>query len=227
MTAITMDNKTDKNISSRNKKRAIFQKVLLVFNILLLIAAVIIAAMVLTGCGPKEPETFPEAEAMVASELESIKTADISKSALKEFAKIAEGDGEAYAEVYIEKLKDFDYEILGSRRPDGEEESDKAIVTVRINTYDFGSVYLQTWSEYIGEERDWLRSEHQFYTNLLTRILSMNGKEFMQDVELVCTDEGDGKWTCDIKGNETLMDAISGGLLLQMKALAEEQEKSE
>ena len=227
MNAITMDNKTNNNISSRNKKRGILQNVLLVFNILLLAAAVVIAAMVLTGCAPKEtePENFPEAEAMVAAELESIKTSDVSKSALKQFAEIAEGDGEAYAEAYIDKLKDFDYEILKSQKV--EDEEGKAIVRVRITTYDFGKVYLDTWTEYIEEERDWLRSEHQLYTNLLTRIISMNKKEFIQEVDIVCTDAGEGNWTCDIKGNETLMDAVSGGLLLQMKELAEEAEKSE
>ena len=65
MTEGIMANKTNKDISSRNKRRRIFRNALTVFNILLLIAAVVIAVMVLTSCS-KEPETFPEAEAAVS-----------------------------------------------------------------------------------------------------------------------------------------------------------------
>lgn len=222
MTAITMDNRTNNNISSRNKKKRIFRNVMMIFNILLLIAAVVIAAMVLTGC-EKEPESYPEAEALVAAELDKIKTADVAESVLKEFADIAEGEGESLAEIYIEKLKDFDYEILGSQKTEGEDNS--VSVRARITTYSFGSVYLDAWTDYMEEEEEWLRSERQLYANMLTRILSLNTKDFIQDVDIVCTDpDGSGKWTTDLKSNEILMNAISGGLLEEMKSIASEEE---
>ena len=79
-----MAKRTDKNLSSKNRKKLIINNVLAVFNILLLIAAVVLAAIVLTGCS-KEPARYPEAEAKVAAELDSIKSADITDDSLKMF----------------------------------------------------------------------------------------------------------------------------------------------
>ena len=119
---------------------------------------------------------------------------------------------------YADKLRDFDYEIVGSRE-DGDEEY-AVLVTARITTYDFGTVYLQTWKDYMAIDED-SRIESQFYTDLFTRFASLSAKNYTSDVDILCVPDGDG-WKTDVKTNEALMNAISGGLVEQMRDLAEE-----
>ena len=212
-----MDNRTNKNISSKNKKKRIVNNVLMVFNILLLIAAVVIAAMVLTGCS-KEPDNYPEAEALVAKELDAIKTADHSDESLKVFTQDVEGELDGtILEGYIEKLQEFDYEILESSKI--EDEDNSVNVKVRITTYDFANAFLKTWNDHMSQEET-NRWQSQFYSFLLLRLASVSTKDHVSDVDVVCVDEkGDGNWTTDLKSNEELMDAIAGGMLSEIKNL--------
>lgn len=214
-----MAKRTDKNISSKSRKKLIINNVLTVFNILLLIAAIVMAVIVLTGCS-KEPERFPEAEAEVAAELDKIKSADMSDDSLKMFTESVSGDFDgSMLEGYVTKLKDFDYEILGSQKT---EEENTVAVDVRITTYDFGNEYLRAWEEHMMQDEA-NRWENQFYSFLLLRLGSVSSKDYVSDAKVICTDpKGDGNWETDIKSNEELMNAVSGGMLNEIKNLAKE-----
>ena len=217
MTDTVMENRTNKNISSRNRTKRIFRNILMALTILLLGAAVVIAAMVLTGCS-STPDSYPAAEEQVKKDLDELKNTDNSDavvSSLSEF--VDENDGEAM-KIYLDKVRDFDYEIMGSKAVEGTTKT--AVVTVRINTYDFGNLYLKTWEDFIATE-EWLKNEDVF-DNLLFKFTSLTSKDFATDVDITCKDpEDNDNWETDInKDNEALMDALSGGMLGTMKSLA-------
>lgn len=214
-----MNNRTDKNLSSRSRRKRTLNKVLTAINILLLAAAVAIAVMVLTGCS-KEPEACPEAEVVTSSELDKLKSADVADDSLKAFTEDVSGEYDgSMLEGYIEKLKDFDYEILGSQKAEDENSAD---VLVKITTYDFGNEYLKAWNEHMSQdETD--RWQSQFYSFLLLRLGSVSNKDYVSEIKVTCTDpEGDGNWQTDLKSNEELMNAISGGMLNEIKNLAKD-----
>ena len=223
MMDITMNNETNNKISSRGRKMRIFRKILLVLNILLLIAAVVIAAMVLTGCS-KEPETFPEAEAAVQNALNEIKNNEDSEATFKKITELAgtKEEGEALS-GYIDKLKEFEYELVNTTKL----EDGKVCVTARITTYDFGNAYISTWNEFI-QMNDSLTKENEFISNLMFKCASMTKKDFVTDVDIICTDpKGDGNWETDVKNNESLMNALSGGMVDAMKSIAEDSGSEE
>lgn len=217
-----MDNRTDKTISSRNYKKRIINKLLTILNILLLIAAVVIAVMVLTGCS-KEPENYPEAEALVDTRLNEIKTADNSDAAIKSFIELAGTEDEELLGGYLTKLRDFDYEILGSKKDENDENA--VIVTVRVSTYDFGNAYLSTWKEFLEMDEYHEGTQNDlFMRSLMYKCTALNSKDFLTDVDVVCTDpDGSGNYETDLKSNDEMMNAISGGMMEQIKLLAEEE----
>ena len=217
-----MDNRTDKTISSRNNKKRIINKLLTIINILLLIAAVVIAVMVLTGCS-KEPENYPEAEALVDTRLNEIKTADNSDAAIKSFIELAGTEDEELLGGYLTKLRDFDYEILGSKKDENDENA--VIVTVRVSTYDFGNAYLSTWKEFLEMDEYHEGTQNDlFMRSLMYKCTALNSKDFLTDVDVVCTDsDGSGNYETDLKSNDEMMNAISGGMMEQIKLLAEEE----
>ena len=219
MTDITMDNRTNNNISSRNRTKRIVRNILMIFNILLLGAAVVIAAMVLTGCS-STPDSYPEAESQVSKDLDELKNADNLDSVLSSMSEFINDKESEAMKVYLDKVRDFDYEIMGSKAVEGTTKT--AIVTVRINTYDFGNLYLKTWEDYIATE-EWLQNDDVF-DNLLFKFTSLNSKDYTTDVDITCKDtEENDNWETDInKDNEALMDALSGGMLGTMKKLAED-----
>ncbi|MBR2674956.1 MAG: hypothetical protein IKE52_05825 [Mogibacterium sp.] len=223
-----MNNQNNKNISTHNEISSSFKT-------LMLTAAFLIVLVVLAGCNA-EPETYPEAEAKVGEELELIKKAEPADEAF-EALKIAAGelDG-SILEGYLDKVKDFDYEIVGSQKAEAGTDSSNGsdsdsdgdsnggsentcVVRVRITTYDFANEYLKAWNEYMTvEEGD--RWQSQFYTNLLLRLASVSNKDYVSDVDIICRDDnGDGRWTSDFKTNEELMNALSGGMLNEIKIL--------
>lgn len=217
-----MDNRTDKTISSRNNKKRKINKLLTILNILLLIAAVVIAVMVLTGCS-KEPENYPEAEALVDTRLNEIKTADNSDAAIKSFIELAGTEDEELLGGYLTKLRDFDYEILGSKKDENDENA--VIVTVRVSTYDFGNAYLSTWKEFLEMDEYHEGTQNDlFMRSLMYKCTALNSKDFLTDVDVVCTDpDGSGNYETDLKSNDEMMNAISGGMMEQIKLLAEEE----
>ena len=48
-------------------------------------------------------------------------------------------------------------------------------------------------------------------------------KNYIKDVDIVAIDPiGNGEWITDISGNEELQDALFGGMIGEMKSLADE-----
>ena len=196
----------------------ILRKSLMALTILLLAAAVVMAVMLLTGCS-KEPESYPEAEEYVKEQLEAIKNADADDGIIKSLTEDVSGDFDgAMLEGYIDKLKEFDYEIIDSSKAKSEEGT-AAAVTVRITTYDFGNEFLKAWNEHMSQDEE-DRWQSQFYSFLLIRLSSVSSKDFTSRINVICTDANDdGNWKTDIKGNEDLMNAISGGMMNEIKNL--------
>ena len=98
----------------------------------MLLALVLFA---LASCGSGDDD-LAEAEETVRAELEALKSEDTK---VPQFADFSEDVSEEMLQSYAEKLKDFDYMISGSRKSD---DGESVVVSVDINTYDFGSVYL-------------------------------------------------------------------------------------
>ena len=183
---------------------------------IILLLAMLLALMpaVLASCESGSND-FAEAETEVSSELEALKSGNVE---VPQVADSTEGVSETMLSVYAEKLRDFDYMIAGSGySKDGK----SVVVTVNITTYDFGSVYLETWNDRMKVEEG-LRSDAQFYTDLFTRFASLSAKNYTGQAAIVCTKGEDGEWTTDVKTNQGLINAISGGLVEEMTDLAEQ-----
>lgn len=179
---------------------------------LMMLLAFMPVAMASCESGTNE---FAEAESEVASELEALKSGSTEVPSVTERS---EDVSESMMAAYAEKLRDFDYVIAGSGKS---EDGKSVVVTVNITTYDFGSVYLETWNDRMKIEED-LRYDSQFYSDLFTRFAALSVKNYTGQAAIVCTKGGDGKWTTDVKTNPDLINAISGGLVAEMTDLAEE-----
>ena len=178
----------------------------------------IMAAMlwVITSCSNSNSEDYADAELAVKTDLEALKN---DHNALPKVEEFSDDVSEAMLEAYVEKLRDFDYEITGSEKS---EDGDSVLVTVRITTYDLGSVYLETWNDQMKIDKN-ARYESQFYTNLFTRIASLTTKDYTGTATIVCRENGDsGEWTTDVRTNSSLMNAISGGMVAEMVNLSED-----
>lgn len=184
--------------------------------IMLFVILLALTPAVLSSCYSGSNE-FAEAEAAVTEELEALKSGSGDMSAVTRFSEDA-GISEAMTEAYAEKLRDFDYVIAGSGVS---EDGESVIVTVNITTYDFGSVYLETWNDRMKMDES-LRSDSQFYGDLFTRFASMSVKNYTGQAEIKCTHDEEGGWTTDMKSNPGLIDAVSGGMVTEMAELAEE-----
>ena len=182
--------------------------------ILLLVMLLALMPAVLSSCDNGTNE-FAEAETEVTTELEAIKSGNAE---VPQLADPEEGVSETMLAVYAEKLRDFDYIIAGSGKS---KDGNSVIVTVNITTYDFGSVYLETWNDQMKIEEG-LRYDSRFYSDLFTRFASLNSKNYVGQAAIVCTKDENGEWTTDIKTYEGLINAISGGLVKEMTDLAEE-----
>ena len=182
--------------------------------ILLLAMLMALMPLALASCGSSSNE-FTEAETQVTQELEALKAGGAE---VPEVADASEEVSETMLSMYAEKLRDFDYVIAGSGKS---EDGNSVIVTVNITTYDFGSVYLETWNDRMKLEEG-LRYESQFYNDLFTRFAALSVKNYTGQAAIVCTKDDSGEWTTDVKTNQDLIDAISGGLITEMKDLAEE-----
>lgn len=183
---------------------------------IILLLAMLLAFLLVafTSCDSGSND-FAEAEAKVTEELEALKSGNAEVPAVTD---PTEGVSETMLSIYAEKLRDFDYIIAGSGKS---EDGNSVIVTVNITTYDFGSVYLETWNDRMKIEEG-LRYESQFYSDLFTRFASLNSKNYVGQAAIVCTKEENGEWTTDVKTNQALINAISGGLVEEMTDLAEE-----
>ena len=184
--------------------------------------AVIIAALlclpVLPGCSPMN-----DAEKKVSNELEALQSSDYVGAEVMDLRDSLSDEGKENFDGFLKKLKAFDFEITGSEEDDGKDD-DYTLVSVKIRTYDFGREYLAAWTEFLKANGD-TESEDMtaFYEMLFSRLNSLDGKDCINYVTIVCIDPLDnGEWIANIKENEELQDAIFGGMMSEMKALAAE-----
>lgn len=171
------------------------------------------------GCAAKS-----DAEKKVAAELDALKTSESIGIEVSGLKSSLSDEGRENFDTFLKKLKDFDYEITGvSEDPEG----DAAAVTVRIITYDFGREYLAEWTEYLKEHDDAVSGDGElidFYEELFERLAAAEKKDCIKDVDITCAKPLDnGEWIANIKDNEKLQDAVFGGMLSEMKTLADEQ----
>lgn len=172
------------------------------------------AALASCGSGTNE---FAEAEEQVAKELDALKSGSGDMPAMTKISEDME-ISESLMASYAEKLRDFEYVIAGS----GKSEDGKSVnVTVIITTYDFGSVYLETWNDRMKIEES-QRYDNQFFGDLFTRFASLSVKNYTGQAVIACTRGEDGNWATDIKTNPGLVNAISGGMVAEMTELAED-----
>ena len=174
--------------------------------------------LMLAGCS-----SMNDAEKKVSKELKALKETD---SAGKEIMIVRDSlseEGRENFDGFLKKLRDFDFEITGSEES-ADEDDDSTVVSVRIKTYAFGREYLAAWTEYLkanpGTKPEELTA---FYELLFSRLNSLDEKEYLKTIQIVCIDPLDnGEWIANIKENKELQDAVFGGMMSEMEALAAE-----
>ena len=185
-----------------------------------MLATLLIACLILGGCSQK---SAPEQK--VTDELNGLKTSESVGSEVITLRDSLSDEGKDAFDGFLKKLRDFDYEITCCEERNGEDGS-YTVVTVRIRTYDFGKEYLATWTDYLKEHKDTIDKESDltdFYEELFKRLSALDERSYIRDVEIVCMDPiENGEWIAGIKDNEDLQDAVFGGMMGEMKALAEE-----
>lgn len=202
---------TDRRTAKQNKRMTAVRLAAFLLCLLMLVMT--------TACAAKS-----DAEKKVAAELDALKTSEAIGSEVSDLKNSLSDEGRENFDAFLKKLKGFDYEITGvSEDP----ENDAATVTVRIVTYDFGREYLSEWTEYLKGHDDAVAGDGElmdFYEELFARLASVEKKDCIKDVEITCVKPLDnGEWVANINENEKLQDAVFGGMLSEMKTLAEEQ----
>ncbi|MBQ6150603.1 MAG: hypothetical protein IJJ03_03005 [Mogibacterium sp.] len=185
------------------------------------IAAVLAAVLCLlafAGCSPMN-----DAEKKVSKELKALQASDYLGDEVIDLRDSLSDEGRENFDGFLKKLRDFDFEITGSEEDD-DKDDDYTLVSVKIKTYDFGREYLAAWTEFL-KTNEGIESEDitEFYEMLFTRLNLLNEKDRINYIKIVCIDPlGNGEWVANIKENEELQDAIFGGMMSEMKALAAE-----
>ena len=164
-----------------------------------------------------------DAEKKVSKELKALQASDYLGDEVIDLRDSLSDEGRENFDGFLKKLRDFEFEITGSEEDD-EKDDDYTLVSVKIKTYDFGREYLAAWTEFL-KTNEGTKSEDmtEFYGMLFTRLNSLNEKDRINYIKIVCIDPLDnGEWIANIKENEELQDAIFGGMMSEMKALAAE-----
>ena len=161
-----------------------------------------------------------DAEKKVSKELSALRESQATGSEVLELRDSLSDQGRENFDGFLKKLRDFDYEISGSE--EGKAGDDTTVVNVKIKTYDFGREYLAVWTEYLkANENEKPDDLTEFYELLFARLNSLSEKDHIKTLGIVCADPlGNGEWIANIKENEELQDAVFGGMLSEMKALA-------
>ena len=182
------------------------------------VLAVVLCLLVFAGCSPMN-----DAEKKVSKELKALQASDYLGDEVIDLRDSLSDEGRENFDGFLKKLRDFDFEITGSEEDD-DKDDDYTLVSVKIKTYDFGREYLAAWTEFL-KTNEGIESEDmaEFYEMLFTRLNSLNEKDRINYIKIVCIDPLDnGEWIANIKENEELQDAIFGGMMSEMKALAAE-----
>lgn len=180
--------------------------------------AVLLCLLMLAGC-----TSMTDAEKKVSKELKALQESDSTGSEVITLRDSLSEEGRKNFDGFLKKLKGFDFEITGSEENE-EKGDDYTLVSVKIKTLDFGREYLAAWTEYL-KANEGANSEDltDFYELLFARLNSLDEKEYIKTIQIVCADPLDnGEWIANIKENEELQDAIFGGMISEMKMLAAE-----
>lgn len=171
------------------------------------------SVLMLTGCAGSRA-----AETKAATDLENMRYVELDPATDAEMESILSDQGREYFEMFLGKAGEFDYTITGSDET-AEGDGEAVTVHVRITTYDFGSEYLKSWSEFLessGEEYD----TAALYETLFRNLSNVQTKDYIADVDIKCTQDEDGAWQTDAERNPDLKNAILGGMINEISSLA-------
>ncbi len=198
----------ERSTAKQNRKKLAERLIALLLCVLMLV--------ITAGCSAKS-----DAQKKVARELDALKTSESVGSEVDTLRRALSDEGKASFDAFLKKLRNFDYEITGESVAE-----DHTTVTVRIRTCDFGKEYLATWTGYLREHGDTIGRDDEltgFYEELFARLASLEKKDCIRDVEIVCVEPlGNDEWIANIKDNDQLQEAIFGGMLGEMRTLAGE-----
>lgn len=176
--------------------------------------AVILCLLTFAGCS-----SMNDAEKKVSKELKALQSSEYLGDEVIELRDSLSDEGKSNFDGFLKKLRSFDYEITGS-----EEKGESTLVSVKIKTCGFGREYLAVWTEFLKSNEDTKPEEMTgFYEKLFAGLNSLREKDCINYIKIVCIDPIDnGDWIANIKENEELQDAIFGGMMSEMNALAAE-----
>ena len=180
--------------------------------------AVLLCLPVFTGCS-----RMNGAEKKVSNELKALQSSDYSGDEVMDLRDSLSDEGRENFDGFLKKLRSFDFEITGSEEDD-DKDDDYALVSVKIKTFDFGREYLAVWTEFLKSNEETKPEDMtEFYETLFARLNALSEKDCINHIKIVCIDPLDnGEWIANIKENKELQDAIFGGMLSEMNALAAE-----
>lgn len=168
--------------------------------------------IILTGCSKNE------AEVIVNEELDSMRTLDLDQASVEELEGLLSKEGREYFYEFKRKAADYEYKILGSE----ENDDGTTAVSVQVKTYSFGRIYLETWADYLEDNKGDRFDQSDFYELLVKNLSEADTKDYAATVIVTCSDpEKDGNWKTDAGSNKALRDALFGGMLTEIASLAE------
>ncbi|MGN0674078.1 MAG: hypothetical protein ACI4KJ_06565 [Anaerovoracaceae bacterium] len=173
-------------------------------RMVVVIAALVSAMLVLSACGGSSPSKA------VSDQLDKIKSAEMGEAlaSVVDSAELSDDNRKLY-ESFVKNLHDFDYEITDEEiSSDG----DKATVSVKITTYDFGKAYLDAYEEIITDMGSGSFNADKMYENLFGSLSGVEEKNFEETVNVTCRKNDSGDWESDVTTNSVLVNAIFGGL---------------
>lgn len=191
-------------------------------------ALLVLCVLLLAGCGENKA-----AESQAAQDIEDMRYVELDQETNAELESMLSDQGREFLEMFLGKAGEFDYTITGS-----DEADDNVIVHVRITTYDFASEYLRSWSEFLEESdsavsaagaedsKDTAKQEKAYdsaklYETLFRNLSNVQNKDYTANVDITCMKGEDGAWKSDAASNAALRDAILGGMIREIRQLAE------
>ncbi|MBR2539726.1 MAG: hypothetical protein IKE85_02700 [Mogibacterium sp.] len=195
-----------------NSTDNLMKRIMRAMAVMVLALSLSVSAVMLAGC------TESGAETQVRTDLESMRTLDLDQEVTEELTGMLDKEGRSNYYEFIRKAGEYNYKILETiDNKDG-----TTTVAVRITSYSFGKAYLDAWSDFLEENPDGDFDPADFYTELMEHLSEVQGKEYVTDVDIICTeDDESGEWTTDAASNYELRNAMLGGMLREIASLAE------
>ena len=182
-------------------------------EVLLLILVLAAASVMMTSCASSA------AESAVRDDLESMRDYEPDEELADALDDILDDQAMSDFDIFMDKVRAFEYEIEGSE--ESGDNNDEVTVTVRITTYNFGREYLSTWSEYLDMTGGGEFDQTEFYELLMENLSSLELRSYDMNVDIVCSRDEDGEWHTDAGSNMALRDALLGGLMTEIAAVAD------